>query len=231
MSPKITDPDRPSLRRYDQYCPVARSLDVLGERWTLLIVRNLLMGPQRYTDLREGLPGIATDLLTTRLRTLEEAGYVQRRKLPRPAPATVYELTASGRRISRVVLELARLGIERLGPPTADEDIRPGAVVLSLRASFHPDTDDSDTSYQLELDGEPFTVTIGDQRITTARGHTGQPRCTITTGARALAQLLSGVSDPETAITTGELRLTGDRTELDRFLATFAYPASSGFKG
>jgi DNA-binding HxlR family transcriptional regulator len=228
VNAKITDPDGPSLRRYGQYCPVARSLDVLGERWTLLIVRNLLMGPQRYTDLREGLPGIATDLLTARLRTLEEAGYVQRRKLPRPAPATVYELTDSGRQIGRVVIELARLGIERLGPPTADENIRPSAVVLSFRASFHPDADDSDAIYQLELDGEPFTVTIRDQRITTARGHAELPRCTITTGARTLAQLLSGVSDPETAITTGELRLTGDRTELNRFLATFAYPASPG---
>src|ERR1700757_4657517 len=106
-----------AVRRYDNYCPVARSLDVLGERWTLLVVRDLLMGPRRYTDLREALPGIATDLLTARLRTLEEAGYVQRRKLPRPAPVTVYELTPSGRRLGYVVLELARVGLEHLGPP------------------------------------------------------------------------------------------------------------------
>ena len=92
MSAKSDSP-KPAGKRYEQYCAVARSLDVLGERWTLLVVRDLLMGPRRYTDLREALPGIATDLLTARLRTLEEAGYVQRRKLPRPAPVAVYELT------------------------------------------------------------------------------------------------------------------------------------------
>src|ERR1700740_1181065 len=81
-------------KSYDQYCPVARSLDVLGERWTLLIVRDLMTGPKRYTDLRQGLPGIAPGLLTARLPTLEGAGLVARRELPRPAPATVSELTA-----------------------------------------------------------------------------------------------------------------------------------------
>src|SRR4030095_5650115 len=84
---------RPARKTYSQYCPVARALDVVGERWTLLIVRDLMMGPKRYTDLRAGLPGIATDILTARLRTLEQAGFLRRRELPRPAPATGSELT------------------------------------------------------------------------------------------------------------------------------------------
>ena len=223
MNAKSKSP-KPPVKRYEQYCGVARSLDVLGERWTLLVVRDLLMGPRRYTDLRDALPGIATDLLTARLRTLEEAGYVQRRRLPRPAPVTVYELTDSGRRLGPVVLELARLGIEQLGPPAADEDINADALVLSLRASFAPGVDSRAGSYQLELDGEPFAVTMRDGRAETARGQADEPRCTIVAGARTLAQLLCGAADPGDAIATGELRLSGPRTELDRFLDKFAYP-------
>jgi DNA-binding HxlR family transcriptional regulator len=217
---------KPPAKRYEQYCAIARSLDILGERWTLLVVRDLLMGPQRYTDLREALPGIATDLLTARLRTLEEAGYVQRRKLPRPAPVTVYELTPSGRRLGRVVLELARLGLEHLGPPGPDDDIDPAALVLSLRASYTPVAGGNAASYQLEVEGEPFSVTAGDGGAETARGQAAEPRCTITAGARALAQLLSGATDADQALASGEVRLTGPRRELDRFLDAFAYPSA-----
>ena len=176
---------------------------MLGERWTLLVVRNLLMGPQRHTDLREALPGIATDLLTARLRTLEDAGYVQRHKLPPPTPVTVYQLTDTGQRLRPLLLELARLGINRLGPPPADQDIRPSAVVLSL------------------------SVTVQNRRLDVARGQASSPRCTISTNARLLAQLLSGAIEPAHAISTGELALDGPRTELERFLQTLAYPTAS----
>src|SRR6266545_7978857 len=107
--------DRAGKRSYEQYCALARALDVVGERWTLLIVRDLLMGPKRYTDLRAGLPGIATDILTARLRTLEEAGFVRRRELPRPAPAIVYELTEPGTELRYVVLALGQAGLATLG--------------------------------------------------------------------------------------------------------------------
>jgi DNA-binding HxlR family transcriptional regulator len=219
-------PSKPPAKRYEQYCPIARSLDVLGERWTLLVVRDLLMGPRRYTDLRDALPGIATDLLTARLRTLEEAGYVQRRKLPRPAMVTVYELTDSGRRLGYVVLELARLGIERLGPPADDDDIDTDALVLSLRASFMPDPDDggAEHSFQLELDGESFAVAVREGRVGTARGQADGAVLTITTTGNTLARLLCGVTDPDEAIAAGELEIAGARPELDRFLTRFAYP-------
>ncbi len=224
----IQQHSKSSAKSYAQYCPVARSLDVLGERWTLLVVRNLLLGPQRYTDLREALPGIATDLLTARLRTLEDAGYVERHKLPPPTPVTVYQLTDTGQSLRPLLLELARLGINRLGPPPADQDIRPSAVVLSLRASFDPDaTHDPDGNYQLALDGEPFSVTIQNRRLDVARGQASNPHCTISTNARLLAQLLSGAIEPAHAIGTGELALDGTRTELERFLQTFAYPTAS----
>jgi DNA-binding HxlR family transcriptional regulator/putative sterol carrier protein len=225
MSPPSTPSAGP--KRYGQYCPVARSLDVVGERWTLLVVRSLLMGPQRYTDLRDALPGIATDLLTARLRTLEDAGYVRRRELPRPAPATVYELTESGWRLGPVVLALAQLGLERLGTPGADDEIDAATLVLSLRASFHPDPGEVGASYQLELDGEPFTVAIEDGWVQTRRGEAADPRCTISTTVHTFAALLSGAVDPKAAIASGDLELTGPQSCLAQFTRSFAFPATT----
>jgi DNA-binding HxlR family transcriptional regulator len=214
-----------SGKHYEQYCPVARSLDVLGERWTLLVVRTLLLGPQRYTDLREALPGIATDLLTARLRTLEDAGYVQRRELPRPAPASVYELTDSGWRVAQVVFALAQLGVERLGSPAPDEVIRPAALVLSLRASFRGGQGDG--SYQLEIDGEPFALTIHDGVVETGRGQAPSPQITISSSALTLARILSGTLDPKQAIASGDLQLAGPQSSLTRFVNAFAYPQAA----
>ena len=108
------------MKRYDQYCPIACSLGLVGERWTLLVVRELFYGPKRYTDLAAHLPGIGTNVLADRLKELESAGLVEKRKLPPPAASTVYELTATGRELRPVLHELARFGARLLGPPPAD---------------------------------------------------------------------------------------------------------------
>jgi DNA-binding HxlR family transcriptional regulator/putative sterol carrier protein len=224
---KTVRTQKASARRYAQYCPVARALDVLGERWTLLIVRNLMMGPQRYTDLREALPGVATDLLTARLRTLEEAGYVERRQLPRPASVTVYELTEAAQRLRLVVLELGRIGLARLGPPSDDEIVGADALVLSLRASFRPEiAGDADESYQLELDGERYVVEVHPGWAETAPGSAADPALTLVTSARRFAELISGAIDAKTALSAGDLRIDGSQRALGRFLATFAYPGA-----
>ena len=107
-------------KRYDQYCPVAHALGLVGERWALLIVRELLHGPQRYTDLTASLPGIGTNILASRLKELESCGIVAKRRLPPPAASQVYELTAYGHALKPVVRELAIWGIRSLGPPTFD---------------------------------------------------------------------------------------------------------------
>jgi DNA-binding HxlR family transcriptional regulator len=216
-----------STRRYGQYCPVAKSLDVLGERWTLLIVRNLMVGPQRYTDLREALPGLATDLLTARLRTLEGAGYVARRQLPRPASVTVYELAPMGQRIALVIFELGRLGLAMLGPPADDDLVTPDALVLSLRPSFRADVaGDVEESYQVELDGEAYVVNVHPGWAEAARGTASEPRLTLATSTRTFARLLSGATDAKAALSGGELKIDGHRRALDRFLAIFSYPAA-----
>jgi DNA-binding HxlR family transcriptional regulator len=118
-----------SPRSYGQYCPIAHTLDVVGDRWTLLIVRELLGGPQRYTDLQRALPGIAPNLLATRLRDLAASGIVTRRELPPPAARTVVELTETGRRLERVVVELARWGLSRLDPPGPNDRVTLAAAV------------------------------------------------------------------------------------------------------
>jgi len=225
VSGKPTGARGGSPKRYAQYCGIARALDVLGERWTLLVVRDLVMGPKRYTDLRDGLPGIATDLLTARLRTLETAGLVRRRRLPRPAPANVYELTDAGRRLAPALLALGQVGITMLGPLEAGEHVTPELLALSLRLSFRPEADAAlNETYQLRIDDEPFVVTIADGTIQTAPGVARDPALTLTTDAGTLIAMLRGDAAAADALADGRVELDGDAAELDRFIDAVAYP-------
>jgi DNA-binding HxlR family transcriptional regulator len=125
-------------KNYDQYCPVAHALDVVGDRWALLVVRELTNGPKRYTDLAEGLPGIGTNILAARLRDLEAAGVVMKRILPPPAASRVYELTDYGRELKPVMRELALWGARSLGPPTADDELFPGWLICPVDMILGP---------------------------------------------------------------------------------------------
>lgn len=205
-------------RAYREYCAVARSLDLLGERWTLLIVRDLLLGPQRYTDLHEGLPGIATDMLTTRLRALEAAGLVRRRELPPPAPATVYELTDAGRRLGPLIRALGEVGLTLLGTPAPDEPINAGPVVISLNLIFRAEAVPGlSETYGLEIDGRPFTVAVDAGAVHTERGAPARPVATFRTTARALVALLRG----EARAADARVEVAGDAGALERFAAAF----------
>jgi len=124
-------------KRYDQYCPIAHALGVVGERWTLLVVRDLISGPKRYTDLTESLPGIGTNILAARLKELEANGLVEKRKLPPPAASTVYELTAYGQGLRPVLHELTRWGARTLGPPPLDS-LEEGWLVGALDIALSP---------------------------------------------------------------------------------------------
>jgi DNA-binding HxlR family transcriptional regulator len=125
------------MKRYDQYCPIACSLGLIGERWTLLVVRELMHGPKRYTDLADGLHGIGTNILAARLKALEAAGLVERRKLPPPAASNVYELTPTGQGLRPVLHELARFGARLMGPPPLDA-LDPGWLVDALDLALSP---------------------------------------------------------------------------------------------
>ena len=152
-------------RTYGQFCPVARTLDVLGERWTLLVVRDLMVGPQRFTDLREHLPGLAPALLTQRLRDLETAGLVARRELPPPAARTVYELTERGRELEPLIYEIARFGLRYLDAPTVDEPAPPHLLPLGIKSLVDLDALPRGAFVaHLALDEGDFTVRIADSR-------------------------------------------------------------------
>jgi DNA-binding HxlR family transcriptional regulator len=124
-------------RRYDQYCPVACTLSLVGERWALLVVRELMHGPKRYTDLLDHLPGIGTNILAARLKELEAGGLVEKRKLPPPAASTVYELSPMGRELRPVLHELARFGARLMGPPPLDA-LEQGWLLEALDLALSP---------------------------------------------------------------------------------------------
>jgi DNA-binding HxlR family transcriptional regulator len=205
-----------SRRQYGQFCPLAKALDVLGERWTLLIVRELLSGPKRYTDLREGLPGLATDLLATRLRELQETGAVRRRDVPPPTPATVYELTPRGRALEPVILELARWGRPLLLDP-ADDYLPGSALLLGLQVAFHPDAAVGlDEAYDLEVDGKSVTVRVRDGTVDVTPGSAGEHAAVrIVTDRQGFIELARGHAGDR-------VRIEGDADALARMLRVFS---------
>ena len=125
------------MKRYDQYCPIACTLSLVGERWTLLVVRELMGGPKRYTDLAAHLPGIGTNILADRLKELEANGLVEKKRLPPPAASTVYELTAAARGLRPVLHELARFGARLMGPPPLD-GLEDGWLLGALDLAISP---------------------------------------------------------------------------------------------
>jgi len=213
-------------RSYDQYCPLACSLDLLGERWTLLIVRDLIAGPKRYTDLQRGLSGIATDLLTERLRTLEEAGVVRRRKLPPPAAATVYELTERGRELDAAVLALSRFGLGLLSesvPP--DTPPKPERIALLLRVRFDQEGAPAEPeTWVFESGDRKLAVTVGGDGLEV---HPAVDELERAPSARFIGDvptiydLVVGRRDPSEALAAGELKVEGDRSALQRMQRTF----------
>lgn len=205
-----------SQRRYRQFCPLAKALDVLGERWTLLIVRELMVGPRRYTDLRDGLPGLATDLLATRLRGLQEAGVIDRRQVPRPTPATVYELTARGRALKPVIRELARWGRPLLREP-ADDRLPEGALLLGIETAFHPEAAEGlDETYDLKVESARVAVRVHDGTVDVTPGSAGeQAAVRIVTDRPGFMDLARG--NPR-----ADLQVEGDPAALARLRKIFS---------
>src|ERR1022692_1526107 len=129
-----------TTRVYGQYCGFARALEVVGERWAFLIVRDLLVSPKRFTDLHRGLSGIPTNVLTARLKELEQGGVVRRRLLPRPAASIIYELTPYGKELEDVVVTLSRWGAKTLGEPRCEEIVTADSLVMAMRSTFRPES-------------------------------------------------------------------------------------------
>jgi DNA-binding HxlR family transcriptional regulator len=210
-------------KSYAQFCPVAHALELVGERWALLVVRELLNGPKRYTDLASALPGIGTNILAGRLRDLERGGVVQKRQLPPPAAAKVYELTPYGEELREPLYALARWGARSLGPPTADDSLAPGWLVNAIRATCNG------------WDGDPaptFEVRGGADEVVTVRFESGEPivepgssdaDVVIETDPATLFCVASREQSAREAIGAGAIRVTGKRSDAERFLSLFSF--------
>ena len=215
-----------SPRTYGDLCGVARALDQVGERWALLVVRELLLGPKRFTDLREGLPHISPDILSQRLRELERDGIVGRRKLAPPAGSRVYELTERGRELEPVVLALGRWGS---GAPFPAGEARIGvdSTMIALRTLFDAGAAKGlDASYELRFGDQRFRVRVADGRLELARGEADAPDAVIATDPGTLSMLLWHDRPLADALRTGDAVVEGDRGAAARFLELFPLPAS-----
>jgi len=203
-------------KHYDQYCPMAHALSLVGERWSLLIVRELLRGPKRYTDLSDGLPGIGTNILAARLRDLEECGIVAKRKLPPPAASTVYELTEYGAGLQEALYALARWGARSLGPPTKD-DLYEDWGLNALPAIFNAEAARGLTeTYVLKIGEDVFTARIVDGVLEPSLGAAPDADLVVETDAETFFLLCAGQLEPKDAVKSGRARIEGDRALFER---------------
>jgi DNA-binding HxlR family transcriptional regulator len=202
---------------YEQYCPLAHALGVVGERWTLLVVRELLHGPKRYTDLAEGLPRIGTNVLASRLRELERFGVVRKRKLPPPAASTVYELTDYGLELEEVMNALARWGARSLGPPRPDDELYPEWGVNALPALFNAEAARGLTeTYVFAIGPDTFTARIENGHLHPCVEPAADADLRVETDMDTFFGLASGGLTPSDAIATGRARIEGDPAVFER---------------
>ncbi len=212
-------------RSYGEACRFAYALDLVGERWALLVVRELLLGPKRFTDLRRGLPHASPNILAERLRELEQAGVLHRRKLPPPAAVQVYELTPWGEELEPVVTKLGAWGARSPVPPEHRE-IGPDSIVLALRSLFNAEAAaEVEASYELRLGEDRFHVEVRDGDLELGRGGAASdPSVTIFTDAGTLAAFLAGQLPLDAALASGAIELEGSKREAQRFLRLFPMP-------
>jgi DNA-binding HxlR family transcriptional regulator len=216
------------VRSYGQYCAVAKALDVVGDRWTLLIVRELMLQDGcRYTDLVHGLPGIATNLLTDRLRELEESGVVRREAAPPPVATTLYRLTGAGRELNDVLLALGRWGTRFMADPSGDEVFRTHWLAFPI-SEFLRDHDPNGPPACIEIKtgDESAVIEAADGHVRTRTGTASSPDLVLSGTAPAVLGLLSGRLTLAQARSRG-LKATGDTKVLKRLQGAAAADSSS----
>ena len=207
-------------RTYKQYCAVARALDVIGERWTLLLIRDLWTGPKRFKDLLDRLSGIGTNLLSSRLKELEEEGLVVQEKLPAPAGSTVYRLTERGLSLEPVLDALAQWGRPLLGPPREKDQLAPGWLMLAMKKAFRPEAAGGiDEVHEYRIDADVFQVRIFRQEIEIRQGRPWRPGMTLITDADTLMLVVAGEISLEDAIDEERMRVEG---ALESFYQSFS---------
>jgi DNA-binding HxlR family transcriptional regulator len=203
-----------SARNYGEYCGLAHALELVGERWGLLVIRELLVGPKRFTDLANGLHRIPSNVLSARLKELEQHGVVERRVLPRPSGAVVYALTDYGEELDGVLVKLAGWGARSAGEPREGDAVSPTALVLGLRGIFRPDAaGDLQATYELRIGDLVAHARIAGGELEVAEGPAANPDLTIEADTSLRRVLTGGHSDT--------ISLHGDRALFDRFAEIF----------
>lgn len=217
-----------SERSYNQYCGLAYALDIVGERWTLLIIRELIAGPRRFKDLIAGLPDISTNLLAERLKHLEQQGLLCRRVLPPPAGSTVYQLTSLGYELEKTLLELGKWGSQFVPPSAEGATLLPvGSYALTLKTFFRPELAQGvNETYELRVDNEVLQVRINEGEITVRQGDARNADAIFQTTMPTYLGLLQRQIQPEEAIDKGLVRVEGDPAALSRFLNLCGLPVS-----
>src|ERR687888_106115 len=206
-------------RTYDQFCGVARALDLVGERWALLLVRDLLLGPKRFTDLRRGLPGIGTNVLAARLQELERAGVVQRRTLPPPAASAVYELTEYGRAVEGPLLAFGRWGARSMGARQPEQALRSEWLGVALKAFFRPEAAaDLKVAIELRFDDGTLLAHVDHGSLVVEAGSPNGVDLVLTTEVETLIAYLAGADVPPAALAP-----QGDTALLERLPRIFAF--------
>ena len=197
--------------RYHQYCGLARALDVAGDRWTLLIVRELMPGPRRFTDLIDGLPGISRKLLTERLRALERDGVIAREELPPPAARQVYDLTDDGRDLAESMVPLVAWGARRLGERKPAESFRARWAALAMATFADRDAAKGvKETYQYLVGESAFHFVVDDGTIQLREGRASDPDVVLTTDDDTFADIASGKTTGSEATASGKMTVTGD---------------------
>jgi DNA-binding HxlR family transcriptional regulator len=215
----------PGVRSYGEGCAAAHALDLVGERWALLVVRELLLGPKRFTDLRAGILHASPNVLSQRLRDLEEIGIVRRRKLPPPAASRVYELTEWGMELEPVIRALGRFGARSPQMPRG-AGMSPDSAILALRTMFDAHSV-GDFRAQLELrlgDDHRFRAEVGDSELELARGELEEPDAIVEANPSTLVAVAFGRRPVANATRAGDMRIDGDRAAVKRFFGLFASP-------
>ena len=208
---------------YQQYCALARALDVAGDRWTLLIVRELAPGARRFTDLLDGLPAVSRNLLTERLRTLEREGLVARRELAPPAARQVYELTDDGRDLAHAMAPLIAWGARRIGDRQAGESFRARWPAVAMAGLADPEAAKGvSETYQYLVDDSAFYFTVDDGSIELHDGRAEDPSVVVTTDEQTWADIASGKTVASSAAATGALTVAGDPRAVKRLGKIFS---------
>jgi DNA-binding HxlR family transcriptional regulator len=212
-------------RNYDDPCGIARALDLVGDRWALLVVRELILGPKRFLQLRAGLSAVSPNVLSQRLRDLEAGGVVRRAELPPPASVTVYELTERGHALEPVLLELGRWGSRE--PITAARELTPDALLIALKTAFDPSAAlQREVTYGLDIDGAWYTVIVSGGSVAITRGRPDLPAATFTGDIATMRAVAFGREPIAAAERADRLAVSGDRELGERFTQMFPVPPS-----